>query len=225
MAWTLFQWGSRGLYYDTGLGVYVAHIFIPHAIQITLFGLDGRNDELLHTFHVSTVDPLPSGADCALAATTVHDWVTGGVSPFVHILGDTITVVRVVAQSIAEFEGPYAEVAIGEVGDRGNPASPSVLTLNVKKHGDTTGRSHRGYFATWPTAITDIDIADTNLWTTGYVDKVLATYGDLMGSLGARSLPLAIASRARGELEEVTGLSVVTRAIRNRHTRASGIGR
>lgn len=225
MAWVSFQWGSRGLYWDTGLGVYVAHIFIPHAIQITLFGHDGRNDELLHTFHCATVDPLPSGADCAQAATTVESWVSHGVSPFVHIIGNTITVDRVVAQSIAEFEGPYAEVAIGEVGDRGAGVAPSVLTLNVKKHGDTTGRSHRGYFATWPPVVGDLDVTDTNLWAQGYVDDVLDVYNALMGMLGGVSLPLGIASRARGVMEEVTGLSVVTRAVRNRHTRAAGIGR
>lgn len=225
MAWRLFQWGSRGLYYDTGNGVYVAHIFIPHGVQVTLFGHSQSGEELLHTFHAETVNANPDVTDCTNIAQAVHDWVIAAVNGFHKLCHVNIQFDRVLAQSIAEFEGPFAEVVIGANGTRTGTDLPSVLCMNVKKHSNTAGRSHRGYFATWPAVTADLDSTDANRFDAGYVTDCLDVYGNLLSALAAASAPLVIASRARTALYGVTAVSVVTPAVRSRESRGEGIGR
>src|SRR5689334_14688871 len=148
VSWVLFQWGSRGLYYDTGLGVYVAHEFIDHGIQVTVFGHGEDAEELLHTFHVSATAVLPDSTDCLAVANAVHGWVIDASDGLNKLCHTGVEFDRVVAQSIAEFEGPFAELVIGSSGTRTGDHMPSLLCMNVKKSSDHGGRSRRGYFAT-----------------------------------------------------------------------------
>lgn len=225
MAWRSFQWGSRGLYYDTGLGVYVAHIFIPACVQVTLFGTDESGNELLHVFHAKTTNPLPTSTDCTNIATAVANWVTGGTHPFRGVVNTACEIVRVIAQSIAEFEGPFAEQVIGVAGTRTGTPTVGSLCAVIKKTGDHAGRSRRGYFASWPANGEDIDAVNPNLWKTDFIVDLEATYHDLLSSLGSGSHPLVIASKARGTTYPVVSIDNVTRAIRSRETREFGKGR
>lgn len=225
MAWSLFQWGARGLYYDTGLGVYVSHIFIPNCVQINLFGHDVRTDELLHVFHVNSVNALPTLADCEAISLAVAGWIAAGTSFFTGVLNSEIFTDRVVAQSIAEFEGPYSERIAVHGGTRVGTPAPSVLTCNMKKSTGVSGRSHRGYFASWPTVVQDFDSADPNQWDGGYVADLIATYSALQAALDTAGYPMVVASRATGHVTPVTAITNVTGQIRNRHSRAAGIGR
>jgi len=225
MAWRSFNWGSRGPYYDTGLGVFVAHIFIPNCMQIVLFGLDADNEEVLHVFHARSTNPLPTIGDCTNVGNHVASWVTTGTHKFQGVVNSETQIVRVVVQSIAEFEGPFKETVIGVAGDRaGTPTVPS-LCANIKKTSDHGGRSRRGYFASWPTNGEDIDATNPKLWKTNYIVDLEASYNDLMSTLGSGGFPLVIASRARATTYPVLSIDNVTRAIRNRRTREQGIGR
>lgn len=225
MSWVLFQWGSRGLYYDTGLGVYVAHEFIDHGIQVTVFGHGEDAEELLHTFHVSATAVLPDSTDCLAVANAVHGWVIDASDGLNKLCHTGVEFDRVVAQSIAEFEGPFAELVIGSSGTRAGDHMPSLLCMNVKKSSDHGGRSRRGYFATWPMVVADKDSTDPSRFDSTYEADCIANYTALMTSVGLSGYPLVIASRSRQTLYPVTAISVVTPAIRSRHSRAEGIGR
>lgn len=224
MAWRLFQWGARGLYYDTGLGVYVAHDLIARCVQVTLFGFDIRGDDLLHVFHCQTTNDPPDSADCSAIAGVVTAWVAGGTNPFHGVINTEIHVTRVIAQSIAEFEGPFAEQAIGAVGTRAGTANPSVLCANLKKSSDHGGRSRRGYFASWPAVAADLLAADHNVWDPAYIQDLLDCYAQLESELGSADYPLVIGSHARNTMYPVTRITSTTPFVRNRHSRAGGIG-
>lgn len=225
MAWRPFNWGSRGPHYDTGIGVYVATILVDHGIQVTLFGHDTRNGELLHVFHVFASAAHPTATDCDTVCNVVDAWTDSGAHPLIGIIPPSTFVDRVVATSIAEVNGPQHEKAIGNVGTMGGHTLPSQNTLALKKGTARRGRRRRGRFFAWPPTVDALDHDDGNLFDASYVTEAVAVYTQLLNSLTTASYPLSVFSQADGALYTVTDIVAVDHLVDSQNRRGGGRGR
>lgn len=225
MSWRLFQWGSRGPYYDTGGGVFVPEPLVDHGIQVTLFGADEAGEELLHVFHCLAVNAVPDDSDVAAVAGAVRAWCTTSTDKFIDTLPDSVTVVRVVCTSIAEVDGFQAELLINAAGTRTDPAMPSDICAVMKKAGVRAGRQYRGRFFAWPACVTDQDTLVRGAWDDAYIALLEGSYNSLLVTLGTVSYPLVIFSRAHLELNPVSAITFVNKNIHTKHTRQLDIGR
>lgn len=225
MAWRLFNWGSRGATWDAGRGVYVATILIPRCIQITLFGHDKRGSELLHSFHARAEHDPPTLPDCTLAATAVATWASAGAAAYITLLHNDTFIDRVVATSIAELEGPQAEVIVGEIGTLTTAPLPSEVSLALKKSGTTRGRSKRGRFFVWPGVVAHLDATDPNLFDTSYVDAAVHVFNTLVSAMAAAGEPLVIGSQVRGQMYDVAGIVATDHLVDGMSRRKAGRGR
>lgn len=224
MAWRLFNWGSRGPFYDAGRGVYVATRLIPQCCQVTIFGHDVRLDELLHSFHVRAAHTPVTISDCEDIANRVATWAdtVGGLKSIIH---EGIVVDRVVATAIDVVDGPQFEVPSNVVGLLPTPGLPSEVTLSVKKNGFRRGRQYRGRFYAWPANTAALDPADSNLFTAAFASAVQDAYEALLVSLNGNGTPLCVASLTYGALYDVQTITVVDRIIDHQDRRAAGRGR
>ena len=203
----------------------MAQILIPHGIQVNLFGHDKRGDELLHVFHVYASNALPTGVDCAAVCSTVNSWAASGTHDYVSLLPTTTFIDRVVATSIAANPGPYAELAIGQVGTNGAQPLPSEVSLALKKACSLSGRRHRGRFFVWPATVGDLDHDDSNLFDVAYVGRAVDTFNQLRSDLASTSKPLVVASYADGQLYDVTTIVAVDAFVDRQGRRGAGRGR
>ena len=225
MSWRLFNWGSRGPMYDTGGGVYVATLFTPQCIEVVLFGTDCRGDELIHKFDVRAAHSPPTLGDCDLVCTAVHNWCTGGANKYETILSQQVHIDRVVATSVAVFEGPQSELAIGVVGTLHENQLPSEVTKAFKKAGDNVGRSRRGRLYAWPTGSSMLDPDDANKFNTTYLNAANTVFMNLIAGLTAIGQDLVIRSFVRNLLYDVSRFVYVTPFVDHQDRRGAGRGR
>src|SRR5689334_7522614 len=139
MAWRPFNWGSRGPYFDTGGGIYVAQVLIPQAVQINLRGSTQTGNELMHVFGAITPASPVTYDDCLAVATAVASWasVTGGIRgiiPNVTQVNDVVVTARDVV------EGPQATLPINTLGTRSGDPAPGSITFALKKAGNRAAR-------------------------------------------------------------------------------------
>lgn len=223
MAWRLFHWGTRGFTYDTGGGVYVAFIPIPNCIQINLKGEDATGNELLHVFDVIKSGAPPVLSDCLLAANTVAAWWTSTFKAFTRT---DLTANEVIATSRAVVNGPQATVIINQQGTRAGDTQPlpNAITVAVKKDAGQAGRSYRGRFYIWPFYYGDLDAAFPNLINPTFAGNIITAYDALTTALTAAGVPLGVASNVLGQINPITGLSLVDTTVDVQRRRLPGRG-
>src|SRR4051812_741996 len=112
MAWDLFRWGSRGLWYTTPDGdTFMAHVFIPDGVRTVLFGHGEEGQEYLHTFGVQVpAGGPPTFTDCVAINNAVLGWLT---NDYKQMWASGIVAVKVVS-----------------TGMNAVPAAQAVLNIN-----------------------------------------------------------------------------------------------
>lgn len=226
MAWTLFNWGARGPHYDTGNGVYVATVLIPHCVQVNIKGSLGTGEELLHVFHCSTTDAEPSSGDTDAIAGIVNTWATANWGPELVRSSDTID--QIVATSRAVLNGPQSTIGVGVHGGRdgadGAIALPASVTVALKKSTGLAGRSNRGRFYAWPMWSSDLDPTFTNILNSAYALLVVEKYTDLLTNLASGGYPMGVASTVNATIRPVTSIVLVDTVVDNQRRRLPGRG-
>lgn len=222
MAWTLFNWGSRGPTWDTGGGVYVAFIPIPNCVQVNLKGHDEDGNELLHVFDVIKSGAPPVYSDCLNIALAVKGWVN---TDFKTYLRDDTHVDQIVATSRAEVNGPQATVGLLVTGVRAtvNPL-PSEVTVALKKSSLRAGRSYRGRFFAWPFMEADLQSPDANQVTTEFAALVAGVYSNLIDAMHTGGWELGVASNVLAQVNPVESITMVDLTIDRQGRRSSGRG-
>lgn len=219
MAWRAFNWGSRGPYYDAGLGVYVAHVFLPGCIQATLFGENTvSGQQYLHVFHADLLT-TPTPADVAFLANLVAAWAT---ARYKSLLTSDVTMRRVVCTSIEAPNGAQWETSINVPGNRSGLQAPGDVTLALKKTGHTAGRRRRGRFFVWPPSVDDY-VGDQ--FTSAYVTAARAAFAQLRDDMDANNQPMVIASFTGGATYPVQDIVAVDDLIDRQGRRLKSHGR
>lgn len=224
MAWSLFNWGSRGPHYDAGLGVYVATVLIPQAAQVSVFGHTEDGALLMHSFHVRAPHTPVTLTDVTDIAGNVASWCATppGLQSLCHEL---VHIDRVVATAIDVVNGPQAEEPVGIAGNRAGVPMPSEVCLALKKSGINRGRSFRGRFYTWPMVQADIDPVHPNQFLGAYITNALTVYRALLTDLTSGGSPLCIASFRHGALYDVHNIVITDELVDHQDRRAGGRGR
>jgi hypothetical protein len=207
--WTLFRWGSRGLWYTTGVaGVFMAHIFIPDGVRVVIQGIGKDAVELIHVLHVKVPSAPPSYADCLTIAQTVNTWVG---NYYKHMWTPDTECQQVVATSTAAAPGPQATVSGGQLGDRSGTQVTNDVTLCLKLATHTSGRRHRGRFYAWPAALPDL--SDPNFFTVGYTNAMLGVMNALGSLLNTAGYTWGIASYTDAQIYPITSVVAVDRVV------------
>jgi hypothetical protein len=219
VAWTAFVWGSRGPYWDTGIGVYVADRFIPECIQVNVFGRYAGLSDLEHVFHVRSPIVPPDYSTCFDVADVVRNWCS---TTYKALLPEEIRITRVVATAIDRVNGPQAEIVVAIDGTVLGDMMPAATTLCVKKAGTTRGRRRRGRWYTWPTIQGN---TANNLFVAGYANGIVTGLNLLLSSLDTNGTPMVIGSLTDGLMHDVSTFVLVDLAVDNMRRRGQGRGR
>lgn len=203
----------------------MATILWPHGVQVSLFGHDVRGDELLHVFHVSVLNAIPTVTDTDAVCVTVNNWVGSGTNDYASLLPTTTFVDRVVATSVAEVNGAQSTRAVGVPGILTDRLLPSSVSLCLKKAGISRGRSRRGRVYLWAPDRASLDTADSNLFDATYVTRAVDAWNQLLADLGTRSSPMVIASQVDGLLHLVSTFQAVDSFVDSQRRRLAGRGR
>jgi hypothetical protein len=220
MAWTLFNWGSRGLHYNAGNGVYVAQVLIPRAMQINLRGFDTYGNELLHVFGAVVASGAVGFSDCDAVAIAVANWAStsGGLK---ELIPTTFEIVDATVTARDVLNGPQATRIVGAVGTRAGDAAPGSVTLALKKAGEIAARWARGRFYTWPMVTTDYL---ENAFIGTYVAEAIASYNTLRTDLDAAGYPLVVLSNSHASAEPIQVILAVDSLVDCQRRRLSGRG-
>lgn len=220
--WTLFRWGSRGLWYTTGVeGVYMAHIFLPDGIRCVIQASGSFSQDLLNVIHVQVPGGGPVGyGDVATVANLVASWWDVF---YRHMCPSTVHGTQVVATSMASAPGPQVTVALNTNGDRTGVSVPEELTLCVKLASHMSGRRNRGRFYTFPAVLSDL--ASVDLYTTSYAQAVLGVLGQLGSHILGVGMVWAVFSPTTPGLVGITNLVAVDLIADVQRRRKPGQGR
>lgn len=207
--WTLFRWGSRGLWYTTGVaGVFMAHIFIPDGVRVVVQGIGKDAVELLNVMHVKVPSGPPSYADCAAIANVFHDWV---VNFYKNMWTADSECQQIVATSTAAAPGPQASLPVNQLGTRTGTQVTNDVTLCIKLATHTSGRRHRGRFYAWPAVLTDL--SDPNFFTAAYTNGMLGVLGNLAANIQTAGYALGVASYTDATIYPITNFVAVDRVV------------
>lgn len=226
MAWRLFNWGSRGATYDTGGGVYVPVILIPHCVQLNIDGHTITGEELVMVFDVETTSALPTSVDVVDIAGAANDWVN---STFLaNLATDLTTVDQVVATSRAEVDGPQSTIYNGGLGLRGASLGeihlPNNVTIALKKSTGRAGRSYRGRTYAWPMLGNDLESGIPNEITATFATLLFSTYNALKTSLALVGYQLGVASNVLATITSPIDFILVDKTIDSQRRRLPGRG-
>ena len=220
MAWELFQWGSRGLWYKTPVvGVYMAHIFIPNGARIVVQGQGTAGQELLHTFHAINPAGAFDYAACLAVANAVSQWCTNF---YKHMWASGIHMNQVVVTGTDAVPAAQATVGNTTPGDRAGISLPSSLSLTLKYATNTSGRRHRGRVYGWPAV--ENDYLDEDAYTPAYVTAMLGVFGNLITALNTAGYPLAIGSYTDAKVYPVLRVVAVDDIMDSRRRRTKNQG-
>lgn len=220
MAWELFNWGSRGPWYKTGVdGIYMAHIFIPNGVRVVLRGQGTSGQELLHTFHALNPAGTPDYAFCLGAATTVSQWVTNF---YRHFWASGIACRDVTATGMDTVPAAQAQVSNTIAGDRIGISLPSQTSLRLKFGTNTSGRRHEGGASLWPA--NENDYLDEDRYTTAYVNAAIATFTQLVALMNTNGSPLSIGSLADAKVYPILRVVAIDDIMDSRRRRTNTRG-
>ncbi len=218
--WQPFQWGSRGLWYFTGVeGVYMAHIFIPNGIRVLLQCDGPGGQEYLHAFHCRGPNAAPDFTDCQTAAQTVQNWWN---SQYRNMVMNQVVGRQVVATGMNSVPAAQATVVGLLAGTRvGNPA-PSEVSCSVKFFTHLSG--HRNYGGARGFPPVDTDYVGDHL-TPGYLGAIQGVFQNLINAMNTAGYPLAIASLADVAMKIIAGPAVIDNVVDSMRRRTINRGR
>lgn len=222
MAWRLFQWGARGLWYETDvLGVYMAHIFVVDGVRVVIQAIGGELTEYLNVMHVQVPGGVPASfGDVTAIAGVFLAWYNG---QYRNMFPSSLTGTQIVATGMASAPAPQALATGLLAGTRTGTQLPGDATLCVKLATHLSGRRHRGRFYAWPAVQSDLQTASG--YTLAYANALLGVLGNLGAALTTAGYALAVASLTDGQMYPVTAFVAVDRIMDAQRRRLPGRGR
>jgi hypothetical protein len=224
MAWRAFNWGSRGPHYEVLDGVYVAHQFIPQAVQGTLFAEHTPTaQQCLHVFHFEAPGATVGVADCQAVCNILVTWWNG---TYRNHVSDKVSARRAVGVGIDQFEGATYEIAMTTAGlETSGILLPAEATAAIKYAGTNIGRSRRGHHMVFPQRSSGLDPVNPDLWTQAAIDQWVGDFATLLGQAATAGYPLRIGSKRRLALYPVTRAVAVDRIVDSISRRTLSRGR
>lgn len=221
--WTLFNWGSRGPWYTTGIaGIYMSHIFSPNGVRIVLQGHAQEGQELLHVFHCTVATGPPSAADCIAINDVIYQWWS---AVYKNMVSSTCEADQVISTGMNAVPAAQDSRAIGILGVRsGQPVTASV-TLALKAATQVSGRRARGRNYMWPMVETDLLLPDAERVTDTYRTAANATFNALISRMSTASYPLCIWSEADVAMHPIHHYIAVDDYVDSQRRRLLGRGR
>jgi len=200
--WTLFQWGSRGLHYTTGVGgIYVAHIFIPNGIRAVLRGHASEGQLLEHVFFFRAASAHPSVSDTDAVCSVVATWWS---TQYRNMCNTGVEATDVTATGVDAAPAAQSQVVVGTTGARvGLFISPGA-TLAIKAVTHVSGRRNRGGKRPWPAVSTDLLAPGNDRYTDAYRTAIVGVFQNLVASAGTAGYPLCFASYADVALKQIS---------------------
>lgn len=220
MAWREFNWGSRGLAWETDEeGIYMAHRYIINGIRIHVEGTDTGAGVLLHTLAALNPGGVADYSACLDVALAVSNWVEAS---YKNMWPSTRIVRRVVATGMNAPNAAQAVIAVTHTGVRGGTASPNNLACAVDFTTRTTGRRrHGGPRAFSPT---NGDLVGDR-FTASYLSAMAGVWANLLAVLNVGGHPLAVASLVDQICYPVQDITIRDDVIDTQKTRLPGHGR
>lgn len=189
MAWRLFQWGSRGLWYETDvLGVYVAARFIPNTVRTVLGAQGPSGQQVLNTLHFFTAG-IPSFGDCHIINEFVSSWWTG---QYRQMVNGGFRMSTITTTGIDRFNSSQDVVPNTDPGLRSGTHWAPEQTLCVKASTHTSGRRYRGRCFPFPAVATDLQTDDRV--TALYRNAIVGVFNNLLAIASAAGYPMVVAS-------------------------------
>jgi hypothetical protein len=221
MAWSLFQWGSRGLYWKTDVeGIYVAHIPIPGGIRTVLQAENNiTGQEYLNVLNFKAPGASVSAADCAAVNTLVVTWWNNN---YRHMCAILVVGRQVVSTGMDVFPAAQASQALAFPGDRAGVINTSATTLAVKFATGVASRRHRGRHYAFPAVENDVA---GDQFTSAYVTALVGVWDNLIAAAQTAGYPLVIASLADAALYLVSTAIAVDATVDSQRRRLPGRGR
>lgn len=221
MAWSLFRWGSRGLYWKTDVeGIYVAHIPIAGGIRTVLQAENNiTGQEYLNVFNFKAPGSGVSAADCAAVNTFMTVWWNNN---YRHMCAILVVGRQVVSTGMDVFPAAQATGVLAFPGDRAGVITTSGTTLAVKFATGVASRRHRGRHYSFPAVQNDV-AGDS--FTGAYVTALVGVWDNLIASAQTAGYPLVIASLADAALYPVSNAVAVDATIDSQRRRLPGRGR
>lgn len=221
MAWSLFMWGSRGLYWKTDVaGIYVAHIPIPSGIRTVLQCENViTGQELLNVFAFMAPGASVSSADCAAVNVFVGTWWD---TAYRHMCNGDVAGRQVVSTGTDVFPAAQATLGLSTVGDRAGTPPPSNLTFAVKFASGVASRRHRGRHYMLPAV--EGDFVNDRV-TIGYKNAAVGAFNNLIASANTAGYPLVIMSLVAAALYPVSIAVAVDDVADSQRRRLAGRGR
>lgn len=201
----------------------MAHIFIPRCIQGTLFGVNTvTGQQLEHVFDFEAPGTV-SAADCQAVCNLLLTWWQNNYRSHV---GSHCSSVRAVAVGRDQFEGATYEIAGSTPGlITAGTVLPAEATCSIKLAGTNIGRSRRGRKYVWPQRTSQLDLANSDMWSQAAVDSWVLDFGNLLANAATAGYPVRIASNRRATLYPVSRVIAVDRIVDSQRRRTLGHGR
>lgn len=222
--WTVFQWGSRGLWQTTGYpGIYtMAFLPIPFGLRIVVRGHAVEGQLLIHTFHAKAPTATPSAADCAAVNAIVTAWISANYRQMWNtgVMCDDVTTTAINASP-----APQAQAVSGILGNRVGLMNTSNITMSVKSQTGNSGRTNRGHQFAWPAVGLDLLTPGNNRFTNTYRVALVAVFNLLVASMNTGGYPLAVLSKTDQALKLITNYVAVDDYIDSQRRRLLGRGR
>lgn len=218
--WSLFQWGSRGLWYTTGVPeIYVAHIFIPNGIRAVLRATGPDGQEYLHTFHARGPNASPDYTDVLTVAQTVGAWWG---SDYRNMVTNNVIGRDVVATGINAVPAAQATVFLSLPGLRAGNIMPSEVSCSVKFFTHLSGHTNYGGARAWPATESDVT---QDRFTPAYMGAIVGVFQNLINQMNAAGYPLVIASYHDIALKVVAGVEAIDDVVDSQRRRTVNRGR
>jgi len=222
MAWDLFRWGGRGLWYTTGVeGIYMAHVLIAGACRVVLQVRDNQGDVLMNTFHVKVPIAPVTHEHCVAIAGQVAGWWD---SDYRHMCNDQITGFQVVvtgADAVPAFQ--FAQ-GLTTAGDRIGSGLTTSVTLAIKGQTGLAGRRFRGRQYMFPATALDLEPLDPDLFIASYKDAAAGVWNNLVSGLGAGGYLVGVGSYVNAQVYPYTNYIAVDRNVDAQRRRLRGRG-
>lgn len=221
--WTLFQWGSRGLHYTTGIPeIYVAHIFIANGIRAVLRGHASEGQELLHVFYARAANAHPDYADCLAVNSAITDWWN---SQYRNMANTGVEMTDVTSTGTDAAPAAQANTIIGTLGSRLGVFISPGNTLAIKATTHVSGRRNRGGKRPFPAVINDLQSPGEDRYTDAYRNAVVGVFNNLVAAMGSAGYPLCFASYADVAMKQIASFVAVDDYMDGMSRRLLGRGR
>lgn len=221
--WTLFQWGSRGLHYTTGVaGIYMSHVLIDAGIRTVLRGHASEGQLLEHVFFFRAPSAHPSVADTTAVNSVVSDWWG---SQYRNMCNTGVEATDVTSTGIDAVPAAQSQLVIGTLGTRVGIFITPGATLAIKASTHVSGRSNRGGKRPWPAVAPDLQSPGEDRYTDGYRNAIVGVFGNLIAAAGSAGYPLCFASLVDVALKQISTFVAVDDYMDGMDRRLLGRGR